>query len=60
MGLHQVDQYMIMGVPERQGREKTGLFEQIMAKNFTKIKIENKSKLQQAQRTPKKINTKKY
>ena len=36
MGLHQVDQYMIMGVPERQGREKTGLFEQIMAK-FPKL-----------------------
>ena len=30
-----------------------------MAKNFTKLKIDNKSKLQQAQRTLRKINTKK-
>ena len=44
---------------EKKEQMEQKIFYIIMAKNFTKLKIDNKSKLQQAQRTLRKINTKK-
>lgn len=49
-----------MEIPtEKKEQMEQKIFYIIMAKNFTKLKIDNKSKLQQAQRTLRKINTKK-
>ena len=48
----------IIGVPEEEGQEKRaqGLFEQIIAENFPNLGKETVIRVQEAQRTPLKIN----
>lgn len=47
-----------MGIPEREGREKgtEKIFEMIMTANLPKLMSDSKELIQEAQRTPSRIN----
>lgn len=51
MGLHKVDEYMHLGVPEGEEREKgaESLFKEIIVKNFSKMEEEMDLQIQESQ-----------
>ena len=48
-----------MEIPEGEERETQEMFEELMTENFPRLTTDSKSQIQEAQRIPSRLNTKK-